>query len=129
MPQVPERIVRCYHCRAEVRLPAAARSASCPLCFKGLILDDLTVKESGYSTKLLTCGKVTVERKARAVTRSVEACAGVEILGSLEAKVLSHGPVYIGPGARMKGDCEARSLLVAPGAVIEGGFFRIGAEA
>ena len=123
--QVPQRQVRCYHCRGEITVASAARSASCPLCFKGLVLDDLTVREGLYSSKLLTCGKVRVESKARAVTRSVEACEGVEILGSLEAKVTSLGPVYVGPGARMKGDCEASALVVAPGAVIDG-VFRIG---
>jgi cytoskeletal protein CcmA (bactofilin family) len=96
------------------------------LCFKGLILDDLTVRDHGYSSRLSTCGKVTVERKAKAVTRSVEACDGVDVLGILEAKVHSHGAVYVAAGARMKGDCEAQSLVVERGAVIEGGFFRIG---
>ena len=124
--QIPSRTVRCYHCRGAITVPLAARSASCPLCFKGLVLDDLTVRDSGYSSKLTTCGKVTVEKKAKAITRSVEACEGVEILGILEAKVTSHGPVYLAAGARMKGDCEAQSLVVEPGAVIEGGFFRIG---
>jgi cytoskeletal protein CcmA (bactofilin family) len=119
-------MVRCYHCRAEIQVPAAARSASCPACFKGLILDDLTVRDSGYSTKLLTCGKIVVEPKARAITRTVEACEGIEILGTLEAKVLSHGPVFVGAGGRVKGELEARSLVVQPGAVIEG-VLKIGA--
>jgi len=127
MPQLPQRIVRCYHCHTDVQVPIAARSASCPSCFKGLVLDDLTVRESGYSLKLLTCGKVTVEKKARAITRTVEASAGVDILGTLEAKVMSHGQVYVGPGARMKGDCDATSLVVEPGAVLDG-VFRIVAE-
>jgi hypothetical protein len=124
-----ERIVRCYHCRGAIKVSAAARTASCPLCFKGLVLDDLTVRDSGYNSKLMTCGKVTVEKKAKAVSRAVEACEGVEILGTLEAKVHSHGPVYVGPDGRMKGDCEAQSLVVVPGAIIEGGFFRIGVDA
>ena len=124
-----ERIVRCYHCRADIKVAAAARTASCPQCFKGLVLDDLTVRDSSYNSKLMTCGKVTVEKKAKAVSRSVEACEGVEILGTLEAKIHSHGAVYVGPGGRMKGDCEAQSLVVEPGAVIEGGFFKIGVRA
>jgi hypothetical protein len=123
------RTVRCIHCRAEVTFPFAARSASCPMCFKGLILDDLLVRDNGYSGRLTTCGKITVDKRARAISRCVEASAGVEIQGILEAKVMTHGPVHVCKGGRMKGDCEARSLVVELGAVIEGGFFRIGANA
>ena len=129
MPNLPERTVLCYHCKRNVRVPLMARSSSCPMCFKGLTLDDLQVRANGFSGRLNTCGKVTVEKKARAVTRSVEVSSGIDVLGSLEAKLTSFGPVYFGPGARMKGDCQAPSLVVELGAVIEGGFFRIGAAA
>ena len=128
MPHATDRIVRCYHCHRDVSVPLAARSISCPLCFKGLILDDLLVRDSSYSSRLHTCGTITVDKKARAVTRSIEACAGVEILGTLEAKVTCHGLVHLGPGGRMKGDCEAPELIVEFGAVIDGGFFRIGVQ-
>jgi hypothetical protein len=129
-PKPPaERMVRCCHCRGEVIVPGAARSASCPLCFKGLMLDDLLVRDSGYSGRLITCGRVRVERQARAVTRTVCASEAVEVLGTLEASVTSHGTVYVASGARMKGDCRADALVVDRGAVIDGGFFRIGPDA
>lgn len=128
MKQSPERIVVCYHCRGEIAVPAAARTASCPSCYKGIVLDDLSVREGGggMSGRLYTCGKVTIHKKARAVTRQVEAGGGVEVDGVLEAKVNSGGTVVVGAKARVKGDCSAPSLVVEEGAVIEGGFFRIG---
>ncbi len=108
-------------------MPAAARTASCPVCYKGIVLDDLAVREgAGMSSRLATCGKVTIHKKARAVTRHVEAGAGVEVDGVLEAKVNSGGTVVVGAKARVKGDFSAPSLVVEEGAVIEGGFFRIG---
>ena len=122
---VPTRTVRCYHCRTDVEVGRAARSATCPRCYKGLILDDLLVQEGSYAGKLTTCGKITVDRKARAITRVVEASAGLEVVGQLEAKVTSHGPVFVGKGARMTGECQASSFIAEPGAVIEG-ILRIG---
>jgi cytoskeletal protein CcmA (bactofilin family) len=125
-----DRKVTCYHCGKEIVVPAAARTASCPLCYKGIVLDDLAVKDAGsYTGRLVTCGSVTIHSRARTVTRSVEAGRGVHIEGVLEAKVCSGGTIKISPGARVKGDCEARSLVVEAGAIIEGGFFRIGAGA
>ncbi len=125
MPPVKERMVRCYHCRKEIFVSLAARSASCPLCHRGLILDDLLVRDNGFAGKLTTCGKVLVEKKGRAVTKQIEACEGVDILGAVEARVVSLGPLYLGRSARVKGDCQAPTIVVERGAVIEG-MLRIG---
>ena len=124
-----ERIVRCYHCRREIIVPGAARTASCPVCFKGLVLDDLRVREGHASGRLSTCGRVVVERKGRAVTRAVEAAQGIEIHGTLEARVVSGGPVQVGTGGQLKGECHATSLVVEPGAVLDRVFVRIGPDA
>jgi len=127
MKPTPERIVLCYHCKAEIAVPAAARTASCPTCYKGIVLDDLAVREgAGMAGRLSTCGKVTIHKKARAVTRHVEAGAGVEVDGVLEAKVNCGGTLVVGAKGRIKGDCNAPSLVVEEGGIIEGGFFRIG---
>lgn len=125
----PERIVRCYHCRREIIVPGAARTASCPVCFKGLVLDDLRVREGHASGRLSTCGRVVVERKGRAVTRAVEAAQGIEVHGTLEARVISGGPVQINSGGQLKGECHATSLVVEPGAVMDRVFVRIGPDA
>jgi hypothetical protein len=126
---VPERQVRCYHCRGTINVPRAARTASCPLCYKGLVLDDLHVKDAAFgSTRLVTCGKVVVERKGRAVTRTVEAGDGVEVEGTLEAKVTAAGPVLLTSTARLKGELEAPELEVELGAVIRNVYLRIGLQ-
>ena len=124
-----ERIVRCYHCRREIIVPGAARTASCPVCFKGLVLDDLRVREGHASGRLSTCGRVVVERKGRAVTRAVEAAEGIEVHGTLEARVVSGGPVQINSGGQLKGECHATSLVVEEGAVMDRVFVRIGPDA
>lgn len=124
-----ERIVRCYHCRREIIVPGAARTASCPVCFKGLVLDDLRVREGHATGRLSTCGKLVVERKGRAVTRAVEAAQGIEVHGTLEARVISGGPVQVNSGGQLKGECHATSLVVEPGAVMDRVFVRIGPDA
>jgi cytoskeletal protein CcmA (bactofilin family) len=124
-----ERIVRCYHCRREIIVPSAARTASCPVCFKGLVLDDLRVREGHASGRLSTCGRLVVERKGRAVTRAVEAAQGIEVHGTLEARVVSGGPVQINSGGHLKGECHATSLVVEQGAVMDRVFVRIGPDA
>lgn len=126
---VTERIVRCYHCRREIIVPGAARTASCPVCFKGLILDDLRVREGHATGRLSTCGRLVVERKGRAVTRAVEAAQGIEVHGTLEARVVSGGPVQVNSGGHLKGECHATSLVVEPGAVMDRVFVRIGPDA
>jgi hypothetical protein len=122
----PERLVRCYHCKTRIAVPLTARTASCPVCYKGVVLDDLAVKDAGWNGRLSTCGQVKVERKGRAIARSVECGEGLTIDGTLEAKINSGGPVTLSPGGKLKGDCDATSLVVPNGAIIEGGFFRIG---
>ena len=102
-----ERTIVCYHCRGHVNVPWAARSASCPLCFKGLILDDLLVRESGYS-RLFTCGKITVEKKAKAITRSIEASARHRHPG--HGRGQGHQP---GAGVRRAG-CSHQGRLRSP---------------
>lgn len=125
-----QRPVRCYHCQHDFTISAHARSAACPKCYRGLCLDDLIVKSSapqvGTPGKLQTCGQIVVEKKAKYVGKAVQAVEGVEIQGQLEAEVVSQGPVTIGAHATLKGDLTAASLIVEPGAVIKGGFFRIG---
>lgn len=125
-----QRPVRCYHCQHDFSISAHARSAACPKCYRGLCLDDLIVKTSapqvGTPGKLQTCGQIVVEKKARYVGKAVQAVEGVEIQGQLEAEVVSQGPVVIGAGATHKGDLTAATLVVEPGAVIKGGFFRVG---
>jgi len=121
-PPPPQRSVRCYHCKGEITLARAARSATCPKCYKGLVLDDITVTPGDFSGRLSTCGRVIVEPKARAVSRTIQAGDGVEVSGSLEGNVFCLGTVTVGSNASLRGECEAESLVVHAGAMIRGTF-------
>jgi len=121
----PQRKVQCYHCRHRFDIPSRAMSLSCPRCAKALVIEDVIINTAHNVRKIQTCGKVIIEKKGRVVAQLVEAHGGVEVEGFLEAKVLSGGPVRIGPKAQWKGDLAAPSLTAELGCRIERGFFTI----
>lgn len=93
------------------------------MCYKGIVLDDLTVRDSsGTSPRLTTCGNVSILAKARSVMRQVQAGGDVRVQGYLEAAVESEGTVHLSQGSRLRGAVRARGLVVEEGAVIEGEF-------
>jgi cytoskeletal protein CcmA (bactofilin family) len=100
-------------------------SGSCPACSRQVNLGDVIVKDTHWGGGLRTCGRIVVLRRGRVVANEVIAVQGVEVQGVLEAKVVSGGPVRIGPRATWKGNCTAPSVKVDPGAVISGGEFDI----
>lgn len=125
----PTKRVTCYHCRGQVTISAYAISATCSHCYKGLVLDDLVVRDVHWAGKLRTCGKVVVERKGRVIGRLVQAAQGVEVEGTIEATVVSGGTVVVKTAARLTGDCRAPRIVIEPGATIAGGHFHIGPDA
>lgn len=124
-PAATARTVECYHCRESFDVPLKAMSISCPWCYKRVTLDDVVVKETCWQSKLQTCGRLLVQQKGSLVASLIEARQGIEILGHAEGTITSGGPVLIGPKARVKGDVTAPSIWMEPGAIIEGGYFRI----
>jgi cytoskeletal protein CcmA (bactofilin family) len=114
-----ERRVICYHCGRSLLVNGSARTVTCPCCYRGLELDDLLVHSGGWGGTLHTCGRIRIEPNARMITRTVRASEGIEVLGSLEARVTSGGPVTILRGGRLKGEVEATSITVEPGATLD----------
>jgi cytoskeletal protein CcmA (bactofilin family) len=119
------RTVRCYHCGHTFEVSVQAQSTSCPKCSKQLRLEDVVVKTVEAVRKLQTCGRVVVQKKGRVVAQLVEAQMGVLVEGTMEANVISGGPVAIGPKAQWKGDCSAPSVSIQDGSVITKGYFVI----
>ncbi|MBI1191161.1 MAG: hypothetical protein GC200_10840 [Tepidisphaera sp.] len=118
--------ITCYHCGAQVVAPVIARSFGCPKCHRGIALDDITVKDSGWSGLLNTCGRIFIRPRARTITRNVHAGDGIEVLGVLEANVRSGGPVVVGSRGKLKGQVQATSVWIDPGGTLECPMLRIG---
>jgi DNA-directed RNA polymerase subunit RPC12/RpoP len=120
-----QRVVQCYHCRKRFDVSSKAESVNCPGCNQRVIVGDVIVKELRPVQRVQTCGRIVVHEKARVNAELVEAHEGIEMLGGLSARVISGGPVIIGPHARWNGDCHAPSLKIQLGARIEGGVFHV----
>lgn len=119
----------CYRCGERFDVGVRAVTVRCPKCCQGLQLQDVIVLKGFNGSKAQTCGTVQVRRKARLVASTVEAGAGVQVLGSLAGNVTTAGPMHIGPYGRFKGDCKAAALIVDYGARIDGGYFEIAGAA
>jgi len=117
--------VECYHCRQAFEAGKKAITIPCPRCHRVVTVGDVVVKTLKAVVKLQTCGRVVIEPKGRVTAELVEAHLGVDVAGSIEANVVSGGPVRIRAKARWKGDCRAPVLLVEPGGRIAGGYFVI----
>lgn len=122
------RTVQCYHCRKAFDVPARAMSISCPWCYQRVTLDDMVIKDTCWTSKVQTCGRVHVKKKGVLVASLVEACEGIYVEGVVDGNIVCHGPVHVGPKARIKGTLKAPSIQVEPGGEIDGGFLQIASE-
>lgn len=114
--------VHCYHCAHCFDVGARTASTNCPRCNQRVVVEDVVIQKLMPVSRVQTCGRLLVGKKGSVIAELVQAQGGVEVLGSLDARVESGGPVVIGPSARWKGDCRAPSLAIRSGARIEGGF-------
>lgn len=119
------RRARCYHCGGSFEASPKAITASCPSCHRQCTTQDVTIKMLHWGGNIQSCGLVTIARRAKAVTQLCVASAGVRVLGSLEATILSGGPVFLAKTAIVRGGVVAPSLVVERGAVLEGGIVQV----
>ncbi len=114
--------ISCYHCSHAFEVGTRTASTNCPECNQRLVVEDVIIKQLTPVSRVQTCGRLRVSKKGSVIAEFVQAAGGVEVLGSLDARVESGGPVVIGPAARWKGDCRAPSVAIQGGANIQGGF-------
>lgn len=121
-----QREVTCCRCWRAFAVGVLARTITCPLCYQRISLDDILIDSTVSATRLETCGRVVVTGRGRATVKVVRASRGIDVEGELttdEAGTAGH--LYLGPGAKWRGDCRAASVVMHPGAVVRGGLFRI----
>lgn len=123
--KTPTRSVRCYHCQSTISVAPKAVQLTCPACYKPIRVDDIVVEREQASGQVRTCGVVVVGQRGSLSASFIEANQGVHVLGRLSGRVVSGGPVVIGPKAVWDGDCQALSIVIQPGATIVGGRFSI----
>jgi len=121
------KLVKCHHCLESIEVGANAISVSCPACSKRVAVQDLLVSSPYSAARIETCGWIVVEKRGQLSASSIRVSSGMEVHGTVRASVVCGGPVIITKTARWRGDCSAPRIEVEPGAIIEGGKFRIGA--
>ncbi len=126
LPTKTLREVTCYHCLQPFQASSHAITLTCPHCYKRVSLQDLIVHGIHHHKSVETAGIVVIERKGWLRSPNVRVVEGIEVHGRVEADVTCDGPVVLGPKAHWHGNLTAPALLVSAGAVITGGFFRIG---
>lgn len=122
------RSVRCYHCGASFDVGSRAITVSCPKCFQRVAVEDVHFKASQFGGDIRTCGVITVTNKSLVQAKTLQASEGVEIDGTVEARLVAGDSVHVTAGSRLRGDCNARTIRIERGATIEGGYFRIGQD-
>lgn len=124
-PSSPLRQVRCYACGHAFGVGAKAVTARCPECTKHLNLRDVVIKRGAMLSRVETCGRIVVARKASLNAQRIVAGEGILVEGRCDADAVSGGTVRLARRARWKGDCAAPAIVVEPGALIEGGRFSV----
>lgn len=119
------RQVRCYACGHAFGVGVKAVTARCPECTKHLNLRDVVITRGAMLTRVETCGRVLVARKATLNAQRVIAGDGMVIEGRCDADAVSGGTVRLAKRSRWNGDCSAPAIVVEPGARIDGGRFTV----
>ena len=123
------RTVQCYHCRHRFEVGGRAQSTSCPGCNKPLIVEDkvFDTKHSGIGKlKVQTCGSITVKKGGRLTAELVEAHGGVVCHGTIEAKTVISGKLFVlGKTGSFHGNLQAPDVEMAAGAKVKPSLFEV----
>lgn len=120
------RSATCYHCGRIFQASTHAITLTCPHCYKRVGLQDLIIHGLHSSKTLETAGLLIVEKKAWLKVGRIHVGERIEVEGRVEATAFCEGPVILGPRSHWTGDLTAPSIHISPGAIITGGYFRIG---
>ncbi len=115
--------VLCYHCGLDASISARAMTARCGACGKNLDIPDVRIKGHHWGGILVTCGRVSIGRKAEVTCTLAIGSLAADVLGRFSGVLVSGGPVTIGPKARFSGAVWAPSLRIERGASVTGGPF------
>ena len=106
---------RCYHCGELAGVSARAMTARCEHCGKNLDIPDVRIKGHHWGGVLVTCGRVSIGRRAEVTCTLVIGSLGADVLGRFSGVLVSGGPVTIGPRAQFSGTVWAPSLRIEQG--------------
>src|SRR5688500_5937824 len=121
VPSPDDRItIVCLHCNRPQEVGRKAQTITCKFCSKPLDLKDKQYSVYEARRTIETCGIVTIEKKGNVVAADKIHCGGMIVRGKVKGRIVSRGPVLVGPEAEIRGDVTAPAIAVGAGAVLEG---------
>ncbi len=121
-PKPETREVLCTHCDRSIDIPATAMSVNCRHCHRRVIIEDIRIKSYHAVMRLATAGLVEVTKRAQIVAQVRVNDLVVE--GGVKGDVTAVGSISIGKKGWIQGDVNCRTLIVQPGAGLNG-FYRV----
>ncbi len=115
--------VVCTHCRQRSEVARRALSVFCPHCHKRVILENYRIRGYYGVVEFATCGDIVVEQGGYVV--APVKVSNMTVKGKVKGHVTARGKVVVCKTGAIKGDIEARAVLVEKGGLLNG-FLRIG---
>ncbi|MGF1634652.1 MAG: polymer-forming cytoskeletal protein [Phycisphaerae bacterium] len=116
----------CLYCQDRQEVSRRAITVTCRKCNKSLRIEDLSFKRYEARRHIDTVGVVVIEKKGNVVSEQIM-CGGMIARGQVRGKIISRGPVLVGPDATVTGDVEAPTMAIGEGAKLKG-FYRVGPQ-
>lgn len=117
------RQVACTHCGGACDVGQRAMSIFCPHCRKRLILEDYKITTYYAVRDFSTCGDIVVEKTGHVVAPIK--VGNLTVKGKVQGQITARGEVNIGKSGSIKGEIEAASIVIEPGASVDA-YMRIG---
>lgn len=86
---------------------------------------ELVIEEDFQGTRLCTAGNVVVGADAAVAVELIAASGDVDVAGAVDAEIRSLGLVRVRSTASLRGVVMARTLMIDPGAQVEGARFEV----
>ena len=123
----PKHTVRCSACDHRFDVSPKALTLRCPRCTAPMSIGDVVLTAGACCSMIQAVGQVFIGPFARFKGRVLRATGAMRVEGRVETSEASCGETFtLVSGSRWKGNCRAPRMIVEEGAVIDGGFFRVG---
>lgn len=112
----------CLYCNKPQDVGRRAMSIPCRYCQRSLCLENLVFNAYLARRVVETCGAVIIEEKGNVIVDRV-LCGQLIVRGRLKGNVTSRGPITIEARADVRGSLRGPSLILVPGARLDGDCF------
>ena len=119
-PSYESRTVTCYRCAQTAVVSGYAESASCPHCAGNLRLLPIEITKGHWGSSIMTTESIMVHQDAQVIANLIVASNNITIEGAVNAMCVCGGVATLTPTAQLKGGIRANTLIIQPGATIEG---------